>query len=188
LRVASKESAWAHLRIKRAGITMSRSKTAGAVKDYFDGYLWAITGATITFLVVFIFLPLTLRLLFVPMAKPSIGQVLEVGLIILAGTFTFCLFSFVFAFLPFAIFLTVALRLKIRSAIYFCISGAVTGIVLDLIFVVLASSYRWYTGQPTSPSVQFISNLPMTTIPGLAGGILFWRKSIRPEKRIIFTG
>ncbi len=146
----------------------------------FAGYVRAVSGATVAYLVL-----LYMKTLFenVPDAVESqdlvaaiSGDVLVFG--ILGGAYWIGAFA---AALPlFAAAYAVARRLGIRSGLYYAACGALTGLALTPVFVIIGPQTSW---QNENDFLQdCVSWGPILITSGLCGGLAFWHKTGHHEQ------
>ena len=140
------------------------------------GYLWAVTGAAAAF-AVFAAIDFAADVWAMSSGLDLLSEL--AGVVVISVVFG--MYGWVFAFLTawplFFLTTSLAKTLKTSSAVYFLISGAVTGVVLSLPLLALP---RDHDDQRT----EFETILRVVTLCvayGMSGAWLFWWKIIRSK-------
>jgi membrane associated rhomboid family serine protease len=134
--------------------------------DVFVGYLWAVSGATITLVGTLVGL------------DPWLAQ--QMGVAVLFGA-VICIWIFAFlgALIPFASSVVMASRFNIRSGWYYALCGVLTGVVLAAIFVAVDQLVPRSIEDVPAPGESFKTFLRMSGLfaaGGLSGAMTYWWK------------
>jgi hypothetical protein len=138
------------------------------------GYLRAVNGATVAFAFLFAVKGIVEG---VASGFPFSDLVWLLAILIFLVPALFWLFAFVAAVAPFAATYALARWLGIRSALYYALCGALTSLILTLVFVAIPPGMVW---QGDSQFWQeCLTWSPILIASGVCGALAFWHKTGR---------
>lgn len=147
------------------------------------GYLRAVNGATLAFMFLFGIKGWREG---AASAVPFPDYVWNFSVPIIVMGALFWLFAFATAAAPFFATYALARRLGIRSILYYVVCGALTGLVLTPLFVIMGPQMSWQNENDFREDCLIWG--PILVMSGLFGALAFWHKTGRHFGRLSAEG